>query len=197
MEEAVWPRQRENQWIDMARSGDLSAFNQLVLAYQDTAFRVAKSMVGDDLCAEDIVQSVFLAAYRQFDRLRGNHFRAWLLKMTRNACIDELCRRKRHPSLALESPDTDGEVGNLSAHVIDGGLTPEEALIQHETWNWIEDCLQRLPGSMREVVILIDIECFDYAETAQILGIPLGTVKSRLGRARVRLRDLMRWVVCN
>lgn len=191
MEEAYWSSQLENQWIDRARSGDLRAFNQLVLSHQDTAFRTAKWLVQDDACAEDIVQTVFLTAYCQFNRFHGNHFRPWLLKMIRNACIDELRRRKRHPHLALDPPDSDGEGKNDSQWAIHTGLTPEETLIQHETWESIEHCVQQLPGTMREVVIFIDMERLDYSETANILGIPLGTVKSRIGRARARLRYLL------
>jgi len=192
MEEAHWPSQQENKWIDMARAGDLPAFNQLVLSYQDAAFRFAKWMVSDDACAEDIVQTVCLAAYRGIASFRSNNFHAWLLRMIRNACIDELRRRKRHPCLALEPQDVDGEDVIMAQWPNDARQSPEETLIQHETWEWIEQCLRRLPEPMREVVILIDIESLNYAEAANTLGIPLGTVKSRLGRARTRMIDILR-----
>ena len=91
----------------MARAGDLPAFNQLVLSHQDAAFRIAKWMVNDEASAEDIVQTVFLAAYRRIGSFRSNNFRAWLLRMVHNACIDELRRRKRHPCLTLEPQDAD------------------------------------------------------------------------------------------
>jgi RNA polymerase sigma factor (sigma-70 family) len=191
MEEAYGSSQLENQWIDRARSGDLLAFNQLVLSHQDTAFRMAKWIVQDDVCAEDIVQTVFLVAYCQFNRFHGNHFRAWLLKMIRNACIDELRRRKRHPYLSLEPQDMEEQGANMPHWIIDTRNTPEETLIQHEVWEKIDRCLQQLPKFMREVLVLIDIESLDYAETAKVLGIPLGTVKSRLGRARASLRNLL------
>jgi RNA polymerase sigma-70 factor, ECF subfamily len=194
MEEAYWSNQLENQWVDRARAGDLPAFNQLVLAYQDAAFRVAYDMVRDDACAEDIVQMVFITAYRRIGSFRTINFRAWLLKMVRNTSIDELRRRKRHPSLALEPQHTDDQAANVSKWTIDAGQSPEETLIQKEDWEWIDHCLQRLPEPLRAVVILIDMERLSYSETAHILGIPLGTVKSRIGRARARMRALLREV---
>jgi len=192
MEEAHWSSQQEHQWIDMARAGDLPAFNQLVLSYQDAAFRIAKWMVSDDTNAEDIVQTVFLAAYRRIGSFRGNNFRTWLLRMIRNACIDEIRRRKCHPCLTLKPLDTDGEEVNIAQWSMDAKQSPEEMIIQHETWEWIDQCLRRLPEPMREVVILIDIENLDYEEAANTLGLPLGTVRSRLGRARARMRDILR-----
>lgn len=192
MEEAQWFSLPENLWIAMARAGDLPAFNQLVLAHQDAAFRVARWIVQDDACAEDIVQTVFLTAYRRIGSFRGGKFRPWLLTMVRNACIDELRRRKRQPCLTLALQECDGESVKTAQWPIDAQQTPEETLIQHETWEWIEQCLRRLPEPMREAVILIDIEGLDYGEAANTLGIPLGTLKSRLGRARARMRGILR-----
>ena len=192
MEEAHCAGQQEGQWIDMARAGDLPAFNQLVLSHQDAAFRIAKWMVNDEASAEDIVQTVFLAAYRRIGSFRSNNFRAWLLRMVHNACIDELRRRKRHPCLTLEPQDADKRAMEMAEWPIDARQTPEETLIQHEAWESIEQCLHQLPEPMREVVILIDIESLDYGEAANTLGVPLGTIKSRLGRARARMRRILR-----
>jgi RNA polymerase sigma-70 factor (ECF subfamily) len=191
MEVTHWSSQQETQWIDKARAGDLPAFNQLVLSHQDAAFRIAKWMVNDEASAEDIVQAAFLSAFLRIGSFRSYNFRAWLLRMVRNACIDELRRRKRHPCLTLEALDVDSESMEMAQWPIDARQTPEETFLQHEAWEWIERCLHRLPGPMREVMVLIDFECFDYAEAANIIGVALGTLKSRLGRARARMRHIL------
>lgn len=191
MEETNFTSQKVNQWIAQAQAGDLDAFNQLVLAHQDAAFRMAQWMLGDDAAAEDIVQNTFLAAYRGFDKFRSFSFRSWLLKMVRNASIDELRRRTRHPWLALEAEDAEGNEIDAPRWLIDPGSTPEEAYLQREAWEGLERSLACLPSQMREVVMLVDVEGLDYAEAAQILGVPLGTVKSRLGRARASLRKII------
>lgn len=182
---------QENGWIEMAREGDLPAFNQLVLAYQDSAFRAACWWVYDEASAEDVVQSVFLAAYRRIRDFRGTSFRNWLLKMVRNACIDELRRRKRHPWLALEFHNADDEEIESAKWMISPELSPEETLVQQESWQRIEQAIRQLPDSMREVIVLIDIEELDYAEVASVLNIPLGTLKSRIWRARALCRKIL------
>ena len=182
MEEAQYYNFKESHWVEMARAGDLAAFNQLVLSSQDAAFRMANWLLNDEAGAQDIVQTVFLAAYCRMDSFRSNHFRAWLFRMLHNACIDELRRRKRHPCLSLISQEAGEETAQIERWSVDTEPWPEEALIQREAWDWIEQCLRQLPEPMREVMILIDIESFDYAEAASIVGVPLGTIKSRLGR---------------
>src|SRR5512138_1103328 len=97
--------QQENQWIDMARKENLPAFNQLVLTYQDVLFRVALWMLNDEEGAADAVQAALLTAYQEISQFRNDTFRGWLLKMVRNACMDEFRRRKRHPEPPLEPQD--------------------------------------------------------------------------------------------
>ena len=180
---------QEKQWIEQAQAGDLAAFNQLVLAHQDSAFRLARWMLNDSDGAEDIVQNVFLCAYQKLARFRCASFRSWLLRIVHNACIDELRRRKRHPWLTLEAHDGEGEEIETPRWLVDSTPQPEEALMQREEGQRIEACLQRLPAAMRAVIVLIDIEGLDYSEAAAALGLPLGTVKSRVGRARAQLRE--------
>jgi len=188
MSETQESSQQENQWIDLARAGNLPAFNHLVLAHQDAAFRFAKWLVHENTRAEDIVQTVFLAAYRQMSTYHSHYFRAWLLRMVRNACIDELRRRECHPYLILESQDADTEAEVKNPWVIHQQVTPEEMIIQHEDWESIEQSFHQLPEPLREVIILIDLERFDYQEAANVLRVPLSTIKSRLGQARARIR---------
>ncbi len=192
MKTAILTSQQENQWIAMSRKGDLSAFNQLVLAYQDLLFRMALWMLNDEEGAADAVQAALLTAYQEISNFRGDTFRSWLLKMVRNACMDELRRRKRHPWLPLEPQDAFGKEIETASRQMNPGLSQEEALMQHEGWERIEQVLRELPEPMREVIALIDNEDLDYEEASIALGIPLGTVKSRLARARRCLRKIFR-----
>jgi RNA polymerase sigma factor (sigma-70 family) len=196
MNGANWNDQQERQCIENARNGDLSAFNQMVIAYQDPAFRVALWMLNDEAIAEDIVQSVFLSAYRGIKHFRSQSIRAWLLKMVRNACIDEIRRQKRHPWVALEPKNADSDEVESARWCIDTHPSPEESVIKLETAQKINQALHQLPDGMCEVVVLIDVEEVDYQEAAVILGLPLGTIKSRLARARARLRQIL-WDLTN
>ncbi len=183
---------QENQWIEMARSGDLDAFNQLILSHQDLAFRLASGILVDDASAADAVQAAFISAYHGIRNFRGQSFRGWLLRIVRNACIDELRRRKRHVLVPLEPQKSDGEEVESVKWLVDPGPSPEEWVMQQETRETIEDCLRALPDEMREVTILVDVEGLDYREAAEVLNIPLGTIKSRMARARARLQVALR-----
>jgi RNA polymerase sigma-70 factor (ECF subfamily) len=182
---------QEKEWIELAQKDDLEAFNHLVLAYQDAAFSLASWMLKDDSCAEDIVQEAFITAFCHIRQFRGSSFRAWLLRIIRNACIDELRRYSRHPWIPLEPVDEDGESVDEGDWIKDHGALPEELTIEKEGLRKIEQCIQQLADPLREVLILVDIEAYNYEEAATVLNIPLGTIKSRLARARAGLRELL------
>ncbi len=177
-----------------ARRGDVDAFNRLVLAHQSKAFNLAYRITGDGDSAADATQEAFLSAYRRLDGYRGGSFRAWLLRIVTNACYDELRRRKRRPAESLEeieeaSPTGDGVgMADISLAVNEG---PEASAERAEVTRAIERCLRSLPSEFRTVVILADILALDYAEVASAMGSPVGTVRSRLARARARLRQCL------
>lgn len=177
--------------IARALEGDLDAFNQLVLTYQDSAYNLAYRMLNDPDAAADVTQTAFIAAYRSLKTYRGGSFRAWVLRMVTNACYDELRRRKRRPTVALEPLNREDEEIESPAWLTDNHLSPEEAVQMREVENAITHCLQELPEDFRAVVIMVDVEGYDYNDVAQALGKPLGTIKSRLARARLRLRDCL------
>lgn len=177
--------------IQEARNGDLNAFNRLVLAYQDMAYHLAMRMLSDPDQAEDVTQTAFLSAYRHLSSFRGGSFKAWVMRMVTNACYDELRRRQRHPSTPLEPLDDEDETIESPSWLADDGLSPEEQLEQKELDRAIQRCLQQLNEEFRAVVVFIDLQGMDYQEVAEILGKPLGTVKSRLARARLKLRDCL------
>ncbi len=182
----------ENKLIHAARHGDIDAFNRLVLAYQDTAYTVAYRIIGEPDAAADATQEAFISAYYKLDQFQGDRFKSWLLRIVTNACYDELRRRQRRPAASLDGlenvtfrPDPDLNPVPES---------PEQHAQRRELNRAIQDCLDALPDDQRVVAVLVDVEDYAYQEIVAITGLPLGTVKSRLSRARARMRDCLRAV---
>jgi RNA polymerase sigma-70 factor (ECF subfamily) len=169
-----------------AQRGNVDAFNSLVLHYQSSAYNLAYRMIGDGDSAADAVQEAFISAYHHLIQFRGGSFKAWLLRIVTNACYDEMRRRKRRPAVSIDDPDHEAEVQLVST-----GETPEQAVHQQALNTAIQDCLDGLSNDHRLVAVLCDVQGYDYAEIAQIANVSLGTVKSRLSRARQNLRDCL------
>lgn len=179
-----------------AQRGDLDAFNRLVLEYQTPVYNLAYRIMGEGDSAADATQEAFISAHKHLHHYRGGSFKAWLMRIVTNACYDELRRRKRRPSTSLEAltvvpegPDADSEASLISRDEL-----PEEHALRRELAEAIQNCLNRLPDDMRVVAVMCDVQGMDYAEIAASVGTALGTVKSRLSRARARLRDCLQGV---
>lgn len=183
----------EAELIQHAQQGDLDSFNRLVLAYQGMAYSVAFRIMGEPASAEDATQEAFFSAYRAIRRFRGGSFRGWLIRIVTHACYDELRRRKRRPSISLQDLTAEPEDlepdSNPALTSPDEG--PESAAERSELARGIQECLERLPPEFRVVAVLADIQGFEYQEVATAIGKPVGTVKSRLARARARLRECL------
>lgn len=177
--------------IQAAKQGDLDAFNRLVLAYQDMVFAQAYRMINEPEAAEDATQDAFISAYRNLRSYRGGSFKAWLLRIVTNACYDELRRRKRRPTTPLRPLDQDEEEIESPRWLADPGESPEEAAERAELAEALQNCLQRLSPEFRAVVILVDMQGMDYQEASEAAGTALGTIKSRLARGRLKLRDCL------
>ncbi len=177
--------------INSARKGDLDAFNRLVLAYQDIVYNQAFRVLGDTHAADDATQETFISAYHNIHSFRGGSFRAWLLRIVTNTCYDDLRRRKRRPTTPLEPMDDSGEEIESPRWLADERVSPEEGFERRELRQAIEHCLDALPIEFKVIVTLIDIQGMDYTEAASVVDKPLGTVKSRLARARGRLRECL------
>jgi RNA polymerase sigma-70 factor (ECF subfamily) len=184
----------ETALIQSAQRGSLDSFNQLVLVYQDAVYGQAYRMMGESEPAEDATQEAFISAYRSLSSYRGGSFKAWLLRIVTNACYDELRRRKRHPTTSLEPLDAEEEEIESPRWLADQGESPEAETERSELGEAIQHCLDNLPVEFRAVVVLVDIQGMDYSEAAAAVGKPVGTVKSRLARARTRLRDCLQGV---
>jgi RNA polymerase sigma-70 factor (ECF subfamily) len=183
----------EAELLRLAQRGDLEAFNRVVLDHQTRAFNVALRVLGDGEAAADATQEAFLSAYRNLRSYRGGSFRAWLLRIVTNACYDELRRRKRRPAMSLEDlgPETEDGEPEVEAWLASTADGPERLSERTELVYAIQDCLDRLPDEFRIVAVLADVQGYNYDEVSSAIGKPLGTVKSRLARARARLRDCL------
>lgn len=178
----------EEQLIKAAQQGDLDAFNRLVTSFQGLAFNVAYRLLSDDSAAEDVTQDAFISAYRNLRSYRGGSFKAWLLRIVTNGSYDELRRRRRRPQTSLEPETQDGEDAPDPAWLADPGEGPQELAERVELSAAIQRCLDQLEAEFRAAVVLVDVQGMDYAEAAQAMRRPIGTVKSRLARARNRLQ---------
>ena len=178
--------------IHDAQRGSLDAFNTLVLHYQDTVFNTALRILGDEDQAADAAQEAFISAFRSITSFRGGSFKAWLMRTVTNACYDELRRKKRRPTTPLEPELDDGDEMDSPRWLADPNFTPEQAAEADEVEHAIQHCLEALPAEFRAVVVLADIQGMDYTEVAASVRVPLGTIKSRLARARLRLRECLR-----
>jgi RNA polymerase sigma-70 factor, ECF subfamily len=163
-------------------TGTQASFDRYVLPELDLLYRTAWSLTRSDADAQDLVQDTLLRAYRAIDRFDGRYPRAWLLTIMRNANINRA--RKRQPDL-LADPDATFERSLDSANQIG----PEEIVLDGTFDATVEQGFRNLPDKFREVVELVDLNGLSYQETADVLDVPVGTVMSRLHRARKRIRD--------
>jgi RNA polymerase sigma-70 factor (ECF subfamily) len=169
----------------------LGLFNQLVLDYQDSLFNTAQWILDDDELAADATQTAFISAFRNIKSFHGSSFRAWLMRIVTNACYDELRRQKRRPTVPFEIIDDENNEMALRYWMAGPGLSPEETMETAELEQSIYTCLAALPLEFRTVVVLVDIQGLTYIEAARVVCVPLGTIKSRLARARLSMRAKM------
>lgn len=178
----------EQHAIAHALDGDLDAFNELVVKYQRMAYSVAYRMLQREDVAEDAVQDSFIKAYRALETYRGGQFKSWLMRIVVNTCYDVLRVQKRYISESLEEePTEDGPATRL----VDKGESPQDYVERQELGAHIELGIQALPEEQRLVLVLCDVHGYAYDEIAEITEQPMGTVKSRINRARAKLREFL------
>lgn len=180
---------QEELYIQSAQAGDMNAFNELVLFYQDRVYNLTYRIIQDPASADDLTQETFVTAYRKLGQFKGGNFKAWLLRIATNACYDELRRHKRRPTDSIDDEDYDDESNARLVSLEEG---PESQFQRGELQSAIQDCFDHLSGDFRMVVMLSDVEEYSYDEIAEVVNISLGTVKSRISRARAQLRDCLR-----
>jgi len=177
--------------IKNALKGDLDSFNQIVLEYQNLVYNQAYRIIGEPDAAEDAVQEAFISAYKKLHTYRGGSFKSWLLRIVSNACYDEFRRRKRQPVAPLYPENQNGNETESVSWLEDTEEKPEEFVLRNELSEAIQICLDRLEFEFRTIVVLVDLQGMDYASAAKVIDRPLGTVKSRLARARRNLKDCL------
>jgi len=178
----------EQTLIRAAQRGDLEAFNQLVLLYQNFLFRIAMNILRDENAAADATQQALLSAFNNLRTFRGGSLRSWLSRIVVNACYDGLRRNARARTLPLQIFNQDDEEMEPAQWLTDPSPSPEEQVETSELQKAIQISIMKLPEQYRLALMLVDMEGLSYEEAATALQVPKGTVKSRLARARNALR---------
>ena len=184
----------EATYLKMASAGNLEAFNQLILAYENMAYHHAYALLGDAVLAEDVTQESFIKAFQSIHSFRGGSYRSWLLKIVTNSAYDIHRRSQRHATQPLFPGDEIGEEIDSPAWIADPAGSVQDIVEQNEFSKSIYKLIGELPEPYRTVLTLIDLHELDYAEAAEALKVPIGTIKSRLARARIRMSEMLQQV---
>jgi RNA polymerase sigma-70 factor (ECF subfamily) len=170
--------------LERARAGELDAFNDLVVCYQDQLFALIVRMVPDRDQASDCVQEAFFSAFRNLAGFRGGSVKSWLNRIAVNAAMDIQRARKRRPSQPY--PELEDESWQPPAG---DDANPVTTALMTERHGAINEALATITDDQRVAIVLFDVEGYDYAEIAEMTGVSLGTVKSRIHRGRLALRE--------
>ena len=187
--------QSEIALVNSAQSGNLESFNAIVLKYQDVMYRTALNILGQGDLADDATQDAFISAYQHINNFRGGSLKAWLMRIVVNKCYDQLRYVQRTTTISLNESmpnESECENENLYFKLQDHVPSVEECVEASERNESIEECLSKLPASYRVIIVLVDVEEMSYSEASAVLKIPIGTVKSRLARARLDLRQKLK-----
>jgi RNA polymerase sigma-70 factor (ECF subfamily) len=174
----------EETLIAQSREGDLDSFNALVEMYQNQVFAVALRMVRDAALAEDLAQDAFISAYRNLNQYRGGSFKSWLMRIVRNATLDSLRKTQRRPTDSL-----DENMVAFESQLVSDEPTPDDVAENAELGDHIKEVMADLHPDQKMALVLIDIEGYSYEDAATAMSVSIGTVKSRLSRARGRMRE--------
>ncbi|MCL2854690.1 MAG: sigma-70 family RNA polymerase sigma factor [Defluviitaleaceae bacterium] len=173
--------------LEKAQKGNMAAFEEILTAYEKFIYNFARRLMGNTEDAEDITQEVAIKIYRNLHNCRGEGLlRAWIARITHNACMDALRRKKGKYQDSLEMAE---ELSGLE--LVDDTESPEETLVRKELGQYLEGALMQLPPSYRALITLRDMDGYSYEEVAEILSLPIGTVKSRLFRGRAKLKSIL------
>jgi RNA polymerase sigma-70 factor (ECF subfamily) len=175
-------RDRDVELVERHRHGDAEAFAEVYRTYEETVYNLALRMAGDPFDAADLTQEVFLRVFRHLAKFRGgSSLKTWVFRVALNHCRSRLGRRPAARSLDdAEEP--------AARELADPGRSPEDLALARDAGRRVEAALARLPLVFREAVVLRDLEGLSYEEMAAVLGVRVGTVRSRLARGRERLR---------
>lgn len=176
----------DSELVVRSKDGDLQAFNFIVQRYQSQVLNLSARIIGDRGRAEDVTQETFISAYQAIGRFRGGSLRAWLMRIAANASRDSLRGSRRRPEQSL-----DESLESASFQPVSAEPSPEEHAERSELNAELQKAILALSDDQRAVLVLIDVQGFSYEETTESVGASIGTVKSRLNRARRRVRDIL------
>jgi RNA polymerase sigma-70 factor, ECF subfamily len=179
----------EETLVHMASKGNLDAFNELVLTYQNLAYHYAHMLLRDPAWAEDATQDSFIRAFQAISGFRGGSVRAWVFKIVTNTAYDMLRKSKRHPIQSLYPEDEHSDEVESPVWLADPSASVQDRVEQNEFSKDLYQLINELPVVYRTVLTLVDLHELDYAEVADALQIPIGTVRSRLARARLKMSE--------
>jgi RNA polymerase sigma-70 factor, ECF subfamily len=182
-------REIDRQLIEQAQNGDLESFNQIVDRYERGVFGVCLRILRDRGRAEDATQDSFLKAYGALGQYQGGSVRSWLMRIATNRCYDILRAERRRPASSLEAEPFESEP---EWSVEPPTENPDSFAARNQLSAYLEQALGQLSDDQRIAVVLFDIHGYSYEEIAGITDASLGTVKSRISRGRIRLRELLR-----
>ncbi len=177
----------EHLILAMAKSGDVDAFNRLVVLHQDAVYGFSLSLTRQHALADDVTQDTFISAFRSIAKMRGSNVRAWLLRIARNKAYDYFRRQSRRRESSV-----DEEGSAFRERLPSDNPSPADVAMNSELRDALEHCVGALGLEHREVIVLIDVQGRSYEDASEVCGVNIGTVKSRLNRARRRVRDCLR-----
>ena len=179
-------RDEESRIVQKVLKGDVNAFEKLVLEYEKSVYNRALRMTGNSEDASDMTQEAFIKAYNSLQSFRGDSkFSVWLYRIATNVCLDFLRSKSRKPTVSLSVEDNEGEEVQLD--VADESQSPELLLDRQMTRESVRRGLETLSPEYRQILLLREIQGLSYDEISQTLGLEVGTVKSRIFRARKKL----------
>jgi RNA polymerase sigma-70 factor (ECF subfamily) len=168
-------------------AGQVLDFRQLILPHLDGAYNLACYLTRDPVLSQDIVQDSFVRAFRAFGQFRGGSPRAWLFAIVRNCCRTAMSGAGGLVSLVINESSLSEEAAAQLGEQPDPGPTPEEEVLRKADINRVRAAIEAIPEPFREAIVLRDLEDLSYAEIAEVTGVPVGTVMSRLSRGRAIL----------
>lgn len=180
----------ETKIIKKAAKGDKDAFEKLIIKYEKRVYNIAYQMFGNEHDAMDVAQDVFIKVYQSLHKFNNKSaFSTWLHRITVNTCIDAHRKRKKDKQVESIDETRENDDGVLTKQYVDKGLTPEEAAIKKENIMMVREAIDSLKEDHKAIIILRDIKGYSYDEIADILEVSIGTVKSRIARARSQLKN--------
>lgn len=182
----------EKDLLQKARNGDIEAFELLIEKHQKKVFNIALRMIGNYDDASELAQEVFIRVFKSIRSFKEeSSFSTWIYRITANVCLDEIRKRKNKNFVSLDD-DLKLDDGDVKRQVMDPEPTPEILAEKNETRKIVNEAIQSLPADHRIVIALRDIQGFSYDEISKIVNCPVGTVKSRINRARQTLREILK-----